>query len=47
MATNLALAGIILLCGWIFWMTHGDEDAYDPDENAPWVEGVIVNDDEQ
>lgn len=39
---ELAMIGMILICGVIFYCTHGDEDAYYPDEDAMELEGIPV-----
>ena len=39
---ELAMIGVILLCGVIFWLTHDDEDAYCPDEDLIELEGIPV-----
>jgi hypothetical protein len=31
---ELAMIGMILICGVIFYFTHGDEDAYYPDDTV-------------
>ena len=37
---ELAMVGVILVVGVIFWLTHDDEDAYYPDEDL--IEGIPI-----
>lgn len=39
---ELAMIGMILLCGVIFYFTHDDEDAYYPEEDIIELEGISI-----
>lgn len=39
---ELAMIGMIFICGVIFWFTHDDEDAYYPEEDLIELEGIPI-----
>jgi len=39
---ELAMIGMILISGVIFYFTHDDEDAYYPDEDLIELEGIPI-----
>lgn len=41
-SNELAMIGVILICGVIFYFTHDDKDAYYPEEDRVELEGIPI-----